>query len=224
MNENERMLDLALADANDELRVLRLRVTQMQADLEALDKLAQESVSKDEALKMALEFNRENESHRTLAETRYWCNQYKLLAQQAIEALAQPAQEPVVFNTLASLKHKKTIGPIESAMSNTTPPQRPWVGLTDEEIRQFDVDPIEAKQMIAKLKEKHMTERDIELAKQAKLPVNHPDWADAARRFAKLIRADEREACAKVCEEQEDWGRHATPDTCAAAIRARGNT
>jgi len=38
-----------------------------------------------------------------------------------------------------------------------------------------------------------MTERDIELAKQAKLPVNHPDWADAARRFAELIRADERE-------------------------------
>ena len=50
------------------------------------------------------------------------------------KALAQPEQEPVVFNTLTSLKHKKTVGPIERAMMNTTPPQRTWVGLTDEEI------------------------------------------------------------------------------------------
>jgi hypothetical protein len=35
--------------------------------------------------------------------------------------------------------------------------------------------------------------------------------------FAELVRADEREACAKVCEER---GWHVT----AAAIRARGNT
>jgi hypothetical protein len=33
--------------------------------------------------------------------------------------------------------------------------KRPWVGLTDEELREFDVDPIEAKLMIAKLKEKN---------------------------------------------------------------------
>ena len=32
---------------------------------------------------------------------------------------------------------------------------RTWVGLTDEELREFDVDPIEAKLMIAKLKEKN---------------------------------------------------------------------
>jgi hypothetical protein len=39
----------------------------------------------------------------------------------------------------------------------TTPPaaQRQWVGLTDEELREFDVDPVEAKLMIAKLKEKN---------------------------------------------------------------------
>jgi len=36
-----------------------------------------------------------------------------------------------------------------------TTPQRPWVGLTDEELREFDVDPIEAKLMIAKLKERN---------------------------------------------------------------------
>jgi hypothetical protein len=34
-------------------------------------------------------------------------------------------------------------------------PKREWVGLTDEEISQFDVDPIEAKLLIAKLKEKN---------------------------------------------------------------------
>ena len=33
--------------------------------------------------------------------------------------------------------------------------KRTWVGLTDEEIREFDVDPVEAKLMIAKLKEKN---------------------------------------------------------------------
>ena len=33
--------------------------------------------------------------------------------------------------------------------------KREWVGLTDEELREFDVDPIEAKLMIAKLKEKN---------------------------------------------------------------------
>ena len=40
-------------------------------------------------------------------------------------------------------------------MLYTFPPQRTWVGLTDEELREFDVDPIEAKLMIAKLKEKN---------------------------------------------------------------------
>jgi uncharacterized protein YciU (UPF0263 family) len=33
--------------------------------------------------------------------------------------------------------------------------KRKFVGLTDEELSQFDVDPIEAKLMIAKLKEKN---------------------------------------------------------------------
>jgi hypothetical protein len=39
-------------------------------------------------------------------------------------------------------------------------------------------------------------------------------------RFAALVRADEREACAKVCE--EDFGNGAL--NLADAIRARGNT
>jgi hypothetical protein len=41
--------------------------------------------------------------------------------------------------------------------------------------------------------------------------------------FAALVRADEREACAKVCEElaEKEW---ADNERCAAAIRARGET
>jgi hypothetical protein len=39
-------------------------------------------------------------------------------------------------------------------------------------------------------------------------------------RFAKLVRADEREACAKVCEDKGYY----SAVVCADAIRARGNT
>jgi len=51
-------------------------------------------------------------------------------------------------------------------------------------------------------------------------------------RFAALVAAAEREACAKVCEELRDdwlrgWGRYEFmgegADYCADAIRARGN-
>ena len=46
--------------------------------------------------------------------------------------------------------------------------------------------------------------------------------------FAELVRADEREACAKVCENiyegDEACGDWPSPEQCAAAIRARGNT
>lgn len=61
----------------------------------------------------------------------------------------------------------------------------------------------------------------LELAKQA-------GWIEEAgepefgcfnlEAFADLVRADEREACAKVCEHQPHWR------ACAAAIRARGDT
>jgi hypothetical protein len=50
-------------------------------------------------------------------------------------------------------------------------------------------------------------------------PLEH----DFLKRFEALVRADEREACAKVCEEAADdemyLGQH-----YAEAIRARGNT
>ena len=47
-------------------------------------------------------------------------------------------------------------------------------------------------------------------------------------RFAALVRADEREECAKVCENiyegDEACGDWPSPEQCAAAIRARGET
>ena len=62
-----------------------------------------------------------------------------------------------------------------------------------------------------------MKKRDKELMKQAETECGFdPD------KFADLIRADEREACAKACEEQEELRGH-TPFDCAAAIRARGD-
>ena len=51
---------------------------------------------------------------------------------------------------------------------------------------------------------------------------------DSLERFAALVRADEREACAEVCENiyegDEACGDWPSPEQCAAAIRARGNT
>ena len=44
------------------------------------------------------------------------------------------------------------------------------------------------------------------------------------QQFADLIRADEREACAKVCEEQWEIDGTRTAQEFATAIRARGNT
>ena len=44
-------------------------------------------------------------------------------------------------------------------------------------------------------------------------------------RFAELVRADEREACAKVCEVNHHTVRPSMSSfECAAAIRARSNT
>jgi len=42
--------------------------------------------------------------------------------------------------------------------------------------------------------------------------------------FAELVRADEREACANVCEETDDGTPYNLAEECATAIRARGNT
>ena len=76
-----------------------------------------------------------------------------------------------------------------------------------------------------------MNERDKELAKQA--------WVENARvggvdipKLIDLIRADEREACAKVCQQPIDEIQitdtisevvYMDAHECAAGIRARGN-
>jgi len=78
-----------------------------------------------------------------------------------------------------------------------------------------------------------MNERDIELAKQAKLPVNHPDWTDAALRFAAAIRADERKQLEAELLKLKDGvaassdyiqGRWDLIGEFQDVIRARGNT
>jgi hypothetical protein len=68
----------------------------------------------------------------------------------------------------------------------------------------------------------------IRMAREAGcIPVRHPEYdndvqvfatPDDLERFAALVRADEREACAKVCE---TFYNHEAKD-CAEAIRARG--
>ena len=71
-----------------------------------------------------------------------------------------------------------------------------------------------------------MNERLKELAKQAGLTFNK-DWGECytgnaqIERFAELVRQDEREACAKLCDDID------TPDgwstaNLSASIRARG--
>ena len=67
----------------------------------------------------------------------------------------------------------------------------------------------------------------IELAREAGLPeiidnTNKP-WAELSI-FAELVRADEREACAKVVEASPSYDWHKFACEAAAAIRARENT
>jgi hypothetical protein len=64
-----------------------------------------------------------------------------------------------------------------------------------------------------------MNKRDKEFAKQA--------WWDGhvdLTKFAELVRADEREANAEICEEFDELHPEAAFHRCASAIRARGNT
>jgi hypothetical protein len=48
-----------------------------------------------EAMKQALEAHKKNERHRTVAETRYWCDQYRLLSEQAIAAIEAAEKQDV---------------------------------------------------------------------------------------------------------------------------------
>ena len=83
-----------------------------------------------------------------------------------------------------------------------------------------------------------MNERDKELWSKAAEATKNDSWDEQVlfmQRFAELIRADERETCAKACEsnvwsKNVAWWKDATKSEvsvesgvqCAAAIRARG--
>jgi hypothetical protein len=94
-------------------------------------------MSEDE-LKLALKHAKRDERHLSNAETRYWCDQYKLLATQAIEAVAQPEQEPAackechlkdtVYDLLGDLK----VANLKLSVRG----KRTWVEVTDEEREQ----------------------------------------------------------------------------------------
>ena len=79
-----------------------------------------------------------------------------------------------------------------------------------------------------------MTDKTIDMAREAGLlPILNEDafqkceWEKTKKvlkRFEALVRADEREACAKVCESLFDMDDDSCSEAeqCAAAIRARG--
>lgn len=84
-----------------------------------------------------------------------------------------------------------------------------------------------------------MSQQDVQIAFQAGFVTYElEDYTDGGydiryERFADLIRADEREACAKVCEQPIDEIQitdtisevvYMDAHECAAVIRARGNT
>lgn len=62
----------------------------------------------------------------------------------------------------------------------------------------------------------------IEMAKVCQILDGLAVVPSQVERFAALVRADEREACAKVIEAWQEWG--ADGALLAKAIRARGNT
>jgi hypothetical protein len=64
-----------------------------------------------------------------------------------------------------------------------------------------------------------MTDKIIEMAREAGF--DDYEQYEMLKRFAALVRADEREACAKVCMKQQSDLR--TRQRYATAIRASGN-
>jgi hypothetical protein len=65
----------------------------------------------------------------------------------------------------------------------------------------------------------------IDMAREAGL-FTHKEVQPEIERFAELVRADEREACAKVCDWYVDYSSNPMnfAENCAQEIRARGNT
>ena len=76
-----------------------------------------------------------------------------------------------------------------------------------------------------------MIDRDniIRMAREAGLLPNPEVYAEDLERFAALVAAAEREACAKLCDDNADCCHpgsvlHSVLGANAAAIRARGHT
>jgi hypothetical protein len=94
-----------------------------------------------EALKIALESHKNNERHNTNAETKYWCEQYRMLCEKILEALEQPAQEPVGYIEPADLESVPdgdtglwfAKQDERYSIAIYTHPHQ-WQGLTDDEI------------------------------------------------------------------------------------------
>jgi hypothetical protein len=63
----------------------------------------------------------------------------------------------------------------------------------------------------------------IDMARETKMPYDfvtgEPIYLEKLKAFEALVRADEREACARLCDDMVLY----TGYDCAAAIRARGN-
>ena len=89
---------------------------------------------KTEALRLALEALEDNQHLVADNERHVYVMEYNSIIEKCKEALAQPEQEPVawadhgVVNWIADKQFK------HASLLYTTPPQRTWVGLTDEEI------------------------------------------------------------------------------------------
>ena len=67
-------------------------------------------------------------------------------------------------------------------------------------------------------------EEDIMLMAREAGPLTKGPFDAWCKRFAALVAAHEREACAKVCDEFQARDVGMQPAECAGAIRARGNT
>ena len=68
-----------------------------------------------------------------------------------------------------------------------------------------------------------MTQDDIIRMAQKAGPLTQGPFDAWCKRFAALVAAHEREACAKVCDEFQARDVGMQPAECAGAIRARGN-
>lgn len=62
-------------------------------------------MSKAAVLQRVLDDARRNERHKNLSEARYWCDQYKQIASEAVKALTQPHQEHVAWTPDRSGKY-----------------------------------------------------------------------------------------------------------------------